>query len=179
MQVGGIEASRGLNNAAILANQSSLEIFRQLRLIEPKNSEWQESEIWALHQKADIMLNENRRDDSRAALEAAGKSLEILAASDRKNATWNIDLRSAIELQRAKYQKAEGQLAAAFQNAQAAISRLRGSGNAGASDNDITLSQAHLLAGDILSRLGRASEASTSWKAALASSLRPRRLRAK
>ena len=165
--VAGIAASQGKSESANSAAAKSLDIFRQLRSREPKNTEWQESEIRVLLGEADIMLYAGKRVRSSVALKAARMSLEALAASDRSNTIWNVELRSTLDLRQARLDNADGKFSAALQNVKAVISRLENRKNSSASKGGATLGQAYLLAGDVLDKLGRVAEAKVSWNAAL------------
>jgi tetratricopeptide (TPR) repeat protein len=165
--VGSIHAQQGQNNEALDAFDKSLAIFKQLRVIEPTNTEWQESEIGSLNWRADILFYQDRHSQSREAHAAAVRSLNGLIANDPKNAIWSVEWRSRLDVQHARMDYAGGKLQSALQKTNVAILRLRKTGNPNASEVKAILSNSELLRGDILAKLGRASEARLAWQAAL------------
>jgi tetratricopeptide (TPR) repeat protein len=166
-QIGGIYAQQGRTDVALAAFDTSLAIFKQLRQIEPKNTEWQEIEIRSLDWIASTLFDIGRIAQSRQAHETALRSLNALAASDPTNAAWNIDLRSHFEVRSARMDFAEGKLDSALQKAESAAMRLRRFDKADAAEFRATLSNAELVRGDILAKLGRAAEARSAWQASL------------
>jgi tetratricopeptide (TPR) repeat protein len=165
--IGGIEASQGHGDKAISAYTKSLEILGQLRRKEPKNTEWQESEIWALIRQADNQFYAGRTEESSKLHDLATRSLNILSTQDKKNAIWNVDIASYLEVQNARLCAARSELQQALQKVQSAIARLRRSAAANSSDKSTALADAEVLKGDVLAKLGNTTDSRQAWVAAL------------
>jgi tetratricopeptide (TPR) repeat protein len=166
-RIGGIEASQGHGDKAIAAYAKSLEILGQLRRKEPNNTEWQESEIWALIRQADNQFYAGKTEQSFKLHDLAARSLSILSAQDTKNAIWNVDIASYLEVQDARLCAARSEPQRALQRVQSAIMRLRRSGDTNSSDKSAALANAEVLRGYILAKLGNTADSKQAWVAAL------------
>ena len=165
--VGGLENFQGHGGAAIAALGKSLALMKQLRAIEPGNTEWQETEVRAMINQADNLYYRGQIDASSAMNRAASSSVDRMIVADGTNAIWSVDLRSWLQLQSARLALAQGKAATALELADATIQRLdKAQSSKSAVKLDFVL-RAQVIAGDALARLGRRIEAKARWQAAL------------
>ena len=165
--VGGLENFQGHGGAAIAALGKSLALMKQLRAIEPGNTEWQETEVRAMINQADNLYYRGQIGASSALNRAVTTSVDRMIVADGTNAIWSVDLRSWLQLQSARLALAQGKAATALELADATIQRLdKAQSSKSAVKLDFVL-RAQVIAGDALARLGRRIEAKARWQAAL------------
>ncbi len=164
--VGELNEIRGHGVAAGTAFVSSLDLMRQLRVIEPDNTEWQETEVRAQLMRVEHEYYSGRLNRSRSVLLAAQAGIERLIATDPKNAIWSVGLRSMADQRAAQLQLAEGHAGAALKLADDVHARLQ-TDPASVSAGRISLwTITGLVAGDALAAMGKRREAQARWQLA-------------
>jgi tetratricopeptide (TPR) repeat protein len=155
--------------AATLENYAAAtKLNGELLAIEPGNTLWQEFDVRVRTFHAEALFFAAQPDRARAELEAAALKLDALVRGDPKNQDWNINLRSALELNQARVAAAQGDPATALLLLERISGRLAGlSSSTDEFARVATRRQAALLAGDLLARQGKRPEAVRIWKTAL------------
>ena len=163
---GQLSLEQGQGVAGVAAYGNSLALMKQLRAIEPRNTEWQETEVRAMIWQADGLFYQGHQGASAALIRTATVSLERMIAADPANTIWSVDLRSLLLLQIARAKLFEGNAPAAFELANEIIRRNQAVGKANA-ERAIGSVIAQIIAGDALQRMGRNAEATARWQMAL------------
>ncbi|MFM5883739.1 MAG: tetratricopeptide repeat protein, partial [Novosphingobium sp.] len=153
--------------AAIAAEENSLAIMKQLRAIEPANTEWQETETRAMLDMSDNLYFAGRIDQSAKMTAAASASIDRLVAADKTNSIWSVKLTSWKDWQRGRLALARGKPEEALSIFSAAARRSDSDTGAKAANKSIFEWYIKVGTGDALARLGRRQEASAIWLATL------------
>lgn len=165
--VGGLEQVRGQGRAATSAVGSSLALMKQLRAIEPGNTEWQETEVRAMLEQSDNLYYLGQVSASSAMNENAITSLAQMVAGDGTNAIWSVELGSRLRLQTGRIALTQGKTVTALELARVTIRQIENVKSRDSIERINILARAKMLAGDALAKLGRRIEAGEHWKAAL------------
>ncbi len=165
--VGGLEQSQGHGAAAIAALGNSLALMKQLRAIEPGNTEWQETEVRGMIEQVDNLFYDGQIGASSSMNQAATALVNRMITSDPTNAIWPIDLRSSLESQTGRLALTQGRAAMALELAGLINQRIDKAQGPDSARRIVSATRAHVLAGDALMRLGRRIEAKARWQAAL------------
>ncbi len=99
--VGDLEVRAGKLEAGIAAYQESLTVTQKLRELEPRNTEWQETQVRALLGLAKSHISARRFVQAEEHVARADRLLKQLIASDPNNEIWSIELRDAVSDRRA------------------------------------------------------------------------------
>ena len=165
--VGQLEQVQGHLRAGTAAYGNSLALMKQLRAIEPGNTEWQETEVRAMLAQTDNLIYQGQIGASKAMNLAAKASVDRMVVADPTNAIWSRDLRSWLQLQAGRLALSQGKSEVALEQANAIIRRYEATERSAAAELITTTSKAQMLAGDALLRLGRKIEAKVRWQVAL------------
>lgn len=171
--VGQLELIAGHAGLAITANGTALDQIRQLRQVEPANTEWQEIEVRALIGQADSFFYAGRTAESKALHQAAVTIVAGMMAKDPRNTVWSVGLRSDLDVQRAQFDLAEGRPADALAAANRALNKLSHAGAYDPLERTKLQAKAHLIAGDAFLQLGNRNRAAAEWQAGFDAINRP------
>jgi tetratricopeptide (TPR) repeat protein len=167
--LGMLETVQGRSRASLKAYDKALLLIAQLRVADPANSEWRETEVRGMNSQASAQFYSGDPVSSQRMLAHAQDQLQAMMATDPSNRIWSIEMRSSLDVQQARLHLAQGRHAAALATAQAVLRRLETNGNLHSADMLNSYIAAGLLAGDALAALGRKQEASHVWQSLMAS----------
>ncbi|MHA6334012.1 toll/interleukin-1 receptor domain-containing protein [Qipengyuania sp. CAU 1752] len=166
--MGNLELTAGRVEGAFEAIDISMELMKELRSIEPADTEWQETELGALQAQIDNLFYAGTLAKSAAMHDRATAALDRMTSADSTNKIWSVGFRSALDTKEARLALAVGDPDTALARARTVIQRAKQNKeykSAGLKDQS---AQAHLLAGDALLALGREDEARAHWRKGLA-----------
>jgi tetratricopeptide (TPR) repeat protein len=162
-----IEQELGNLAASASANETSLSLIRALRLIEPANTEWQETELRAIINQIDNFYYGRKITTAESAYQAGQALLAKMRATDSKNTIWSVDLQTAMDIRGARLALVKGETATALALAQGVLRRLAEVKGFRGEETTRFAIDAETLAGDALARLGRKPEAAKVWQTGL------------
>lgn len=165
--VGQLEEIRGQAAPAESAIGASLTTMKQLRVIEPNNTEWGEIELRAMLALIQNLQYQGKSAAARSLYSDAQTSLDRMVAADPKNTIWSVVLRSSLEVRGAKLALTAGNTAQAVGLAQSVTKRLAAANYAIGTEPGRIAVEASIIAGDALARLGRMPAARDLWQAEL------------
>ncbi|MBA4009250.1 MAG: hypothetical protein C0486_10780 [Erythrobacter sp.] len=149
-------------DAALRSHDRGIAVNVALRRIEPDNTEWQQTEVGGLLDKATTLIFTGRIGESRALLGGATALLDRMIAKDPANARWSATDRRKGLIVRARLALESGRPNEALGPVREAIAL------AAVSDDNANHASTLLLAGDIEARLGQADAARAYWSKGLA-----------
>ena len=171
--VGRLELIAGHVDLAIAANGTALDQIRQLRQVEPANTEWQEIEVRALIGQADNFFYAARMAEHNLLHQAAATLLAGMMAKDPTNTVWSVGLRGDLDTQQARFDLAERRPGEALAAANRALNTLSHAGAYDPLERAKLQAKAHLIAGDAFLQLGNRNRAAAEWQAGFDSINRP------
>ena len=166
--VGIIALNQGEVAASSTAYENSRSLLKALRQIEPGNTDWQEIELRAIMGQFNNLFYRQNFAGAELAYREGKALLAAMMSADPKNTIWSIELQSSLDV-------FGGRLALAKGDANAALAMARGAlgwfAHAKSVNGEVLVqigSDAEILAGDALARLGRKPEAVQAWQSGLA-----------
>jgi tetratricopeptide (TPR) repeat protein len=166
--IGRLKVALGDNAASIAAYRSATEVSGALIKIEPNNSKWREMDSIAHYGLAKSLFFNNNHTLSGIEISKADQSLDELIRRDRKNITWNIILKSELDVLRGGLIQSEGNCKMALPLFAAASAQLKRVSSDKNPVTTISLGWAEQWTGDCHKLLGDTSNAVSAWQSAAA-----------
>ncbi|NNC60025.1 MAG: toll/interleukin-1 receptor domain-containing protein [Erythrobacter sp.] len=166
--MGALELTTGHIEDAIEAIDISMALMKELRSIEPADTEWQETEFRALQAQVDNLFYAGSLAKSAAMQDRAAAALNRMTSADPSNRIWSVVFRSILHTKEARRALVVGDPDSALQEAKAVIRKVEQAKDYNSAGLKDQAAHAYLLAGDALLALGREDEARAHWRKGLA-----------